>query len=466
MMRRHGRRQREQRSAGRRPRHGGYRPLRDRRTRGAVGGRVRGRLLGGAARRPGGDPAPPRGHPARDGRGHPCPRRGRGAAVVRDDHRGRARPRARRDRRRSRPGDRARDRGARHRRPGRRQRRDGGPQGVPARQRPEPHQPQRTLHRDHREHDARRRGHDGHAAVDDDPLERGRDPDRAAPDVARHEDRDGLRQARAEGAVRPAGRGRGRRPTPPGQATAELARGARADVRQDRPDPLDATGPDAARVHRGARDPPGQRASPDRGAGRPRDGAGARRAVGGRVRDDRPAAAGGRHDRAGAPRDPRRPHEGRRQGAAPRREGADRTGPRAARGVRREGVRASRSEAGRGHAGGVRAPVRVAAPRARLPARGREHRADGFGDRGLLAAAGAGGVRGLLDLAAPGDAGHRRRTRRVGARGARAQGGGPPAARVLLQADPRRRLLPRRPAPGEPDVAARRRRRSTSSTSG
>ena len=142
--------------------------------------------------------------------------------------RGRARPRARGDRRRSRPGDRARDRGARHRRPGRRQRRDGGPQGVPARQRPEPHQPQRTLHRDHREHDARRRGHDGDAAVDDDPLERGRDPDRAAPDVARHEDRDGLRQARAEGAVRPAGRGRGRRPTPPGQAAAELARGARA----------------------------------------------------------------------------------------------------------------------------------------------------------------------------------------------------------------------------------------------
>ena len=96
----------------------------------------------------------------------------------------------------SRPGDRARDRGARHRRPGRRQRRDGGPQGVPARQRPEPHQPQRAMHRDHREHDARRRGHDGHAAVDDDPLERGRDPDRAAPDIARHQDRDGLRQAR------------------------------------------------------------------------------------------------------------------------------------------------------------------------------------------------------------------------------------------------------------------------------
>src|SRR4029450_12833425 len=45
-----------------------------------------------------------------------------------------------------------------------------------------------------------------------------------------------------------------------------------------------------------------------------------------------------------------------------------------------------------------------------------------------------GGWSGLLDLAARGDAGHGRRTRRVGARGARAQRGGPPAARVLLQA--------------------------------
>ena len=227
MMRRHGGWQREQWSTGRRSRDGRHGPLRDRRARGAVGGRVRGRLLGGAPRRAGGDPAASRGYRARDGRGHAGPRRRRRAPDLRDHDRGRARLRSRGDRRRSGPGDRARDRGTRHRRPGRRQRRDGGPQGVPARQRPEPDQPQRALHGDHREHDARRRGRDGDAAVYDDPLERGRDPDRATPDVARDEDRHGLRQARAEGAVRPARSRRRRRSPPTGQAAAELARGAR-----------------------------------------------------------------------------------------------------------------------------------------------------------------------------------------------------------------------------------------------
>ena len=43
------------------------------------------------------------------------------------------------------------------RRARRRQRRHGGAQGVPARQRPQPHQPQRALHRDHREHGGARR---------------------------------------------------------------------------------------------------------------------------------------------------------------------------------------------------------------------------------------------------------------------------------------------------------------------
>ena len=94
-----------------------------------------------------------------------------------------------------------------------------------------------------------------------------------------------------------------------------------------------------------------------------------------------PHPARRRDDRPGAPSDARRPHEGRRQGPAPRREGADRTGPRAARGVRREGGGSPGSQAGGGHAGGVRAPVRVAAPRARLPPRGREHRTDGRRDR-------------------------------------------------------------------------------------
>jgi hypothetical protein len=156
MMRRHGRRQRQQRSTGRRSRDGRHGPIRDRRARGAVGGRVRGRLLGGAPRRPGRDPASPGRHRARDGRGHEGARcRGR-APDLRDHDRGRARLRPRGDRRRSGPRDRARDGGTRHRRPGRRQRRDGGPQGVPARQRPEPDQPQRAMHRDHREHDGRR----------------------------------------------------------------------------------------------------------------------------------------------------------------------------------------------------------------------------------------------------------------------------------------------------------------------
>ena len=95
------------------------------------------------------------------------------------------------------------------------------------------------------------------------------------------------------------------------------ARGARADLRQARPDPVDAARPAAARVRRGARDAAGQRAAADRGGGRRRDGAGARRSVGGRVRVDRPRAARGGHDRPGAPRHARRRRARRRQGAAP-----------------------------------------------------------------------------------------------------------------------------------------------------
>ena len=64
-------------------------------------------------------------------------------------------------------------------------------------------------------------------------------------------------------------------------------------------------------------------------------------------------------------------------------------------------------------------------------------------------------ARRLLDVAPAGDARRGRRSDRQRARGHRAQGGRAPAARVLLQADHGRRLLPRRPAPREPDVAAR-----------
>ena len=93
----------------------------------------------------------------------------------------------------------------------------GGPQGVPARQRPEPDQPQRPVHGDHREHG----GADGQAAVQPAPAARrhrrsaasadDRGRDRASPDGARHAHRGGLREARAEGTVRTARRGGRRR---------------------------------------------------------------------------------------------------------------------------------------------------------------------------------------------------------------------------------------------------------------
>ncbi len=161
--------------------------------------------------------------------------------------------------------------------------------------------------------------------------------DRAPPDRARHEDRDRLREARAEGAVRPAGRRGRRRARASGQTPARRVGGAGSDVREARTDPVDAPRPAAARIHQGARDAAGRRAGAQRGAGRRRDGAGAGRPVGGRVRSHRAAAARRRHDRRGASRDARERREGRREGAASRREGADRAGPGAPGGVRREG---------------------------------------------------------------------------------------------------------------------------------
>ena len=169
------------------------------------------------------------------------------------------------------------------------------------------------------------------------------------------QDRDRLREARAEGALRPAGRGGRGRPGAAGQAAARRARGAGADVREARTDPLDAARSAPARVHQGAGDAPGQRAAAHRGAGRRRDGGGTGRSVGGRVRSHRAAAARRRHDRRGAPRDARERREGRGQGAASRREGADRTGPGAARGLRREGESPPRAQAGDRHGGGVHA---------------------------------------------------------------------------------------------------------------
>ena len=243
------------------------------------------------------------------------------------------------------------------------------------------------VHGDHREHDERRGGRDRRAGAGLAPWKRDGDRDGAASDLARGQDRDGLRQARPEGAVRPARRRGSRRPPPPGEAPPIIARGPRAHVLEARSDPVDEAGPRPARVHRGARDPAGQRAPAHGGAGRARHGAGARGPVGGRVRDDRGATARRRNDRAGPSRHARRPHEDRDQGAAAGGARADRAGPGAARGLRREGGRSSRAPPGRRHAGGVRAPVRVPPPGARLPPGGGEHRADAGRDRRVLAPA-------------------------------------------------------------------------------
>src|SRR5204862_271860 len=72
-------------------------------------------------------------------------------------------------------------------------------------------------------------------------------------------------------------------------------------LRKARPDPLGAARPDPARGRRGARGPPGPRPAADRGGGRPGDGGGARRSLGGRLRAHRARAARGRDDRPGAP---------------------------------------------------------------------------------------------------------------------------------------------------------------------
>ena len=352
-------------------------------------------------------------------------------------------------------------RGAGDRRARRRQRRHGRPQGVPARQRAQPHQPQRAVHGDHREHGRRRPGgrrRPSHAVVAR-ACELGRTrgvpaaPDRAGADriaavFAKHGLKELFGRPDQEGAV-----GRHRQGKRLRAALEELGPtfAKLGQILSTRP------GPASPRVHRGARDPAGQRA-PAHGAGRRRGhGAGARRAVGGRVRPHRSGAARGRHDRRGAPGHARDRRSGGREGAAPRRAGADRAGPRPARGLRGEGRRPSRAAAGDRHAGGLRAPVELPASRARLPAGGREHGADARDRGAVLAAARAGRAWRPLDLAA---ARHDRRAgrpdlarpRRAGSHRGRA-----PAARELLQADHGRRLLPRRPAPGQPDVASGRR---------
>ena len=94
------------------------------------------------------------------------------------------------------------------------------------------------------------------------------------------------------------------------------------------------------------------------------------RAVGGRLRVDRPDAARRGDDRAGAPRDARERRARHRQGAAAERARGDHARPRAAGAVRREGARARGAARRRRHPGARAAPLRLAAPRARLPAGG------------------------------------------------------------------------------------------------
>ena len=199
---------------------------------------------------------------------------------------------------------------------------------------------------------------------------------------------------------------------------------------------------------------PGQRATAHRGAGRRRHGAGAGRPVGGRVRSRRTRAAGRRHDRAGAPGGARQRREGRDQGAAPRRARADRTRPRVARCVRGEGGRPPGAQGRDRPEGRVRAPLGVAAPRARLPQRSAQRPTDGRGDRLVRPVGRARALHRLLDRPSPRDGRRRRRpdrdrTGRTDPDRRRAA-----AARVLLQAGHGRRVLPRRPAPGQPHVAA------------
>ena len=180
--------------------------------------------------------------------------------------------------------------------------------------------------------------------------------------------RAGADGARTDRAARP--------PLPPG------ARGARADLREARADAVDAPGPGAAGVHQGARAlqdnvPPLTQEEVVDG-----DGAGARRAVGGRVRVDRARAARGRHHRAGPSGHARERRACGREGPAPHRARGHHAGPRAAGAVRRED----------GRPPGVPAVVDMPAVFEHLSSRcsasstsggGREHRADAGGARAL-----------------------------------------------------------------------------------
>ena len=362
------------------------RPVGDGRPSRSLGGQ-HGRPLRLGAARPAGHPRGAHaGEPSGTGGGHPRERRGRGAQPVRAATRRRPRPRARDRARRSRDGDPSGRGGVVGRRAGRRERGHVRPQGVPPGQRPEPHLSQRAMHGDHRQHGRSRYERQRAADVDRvdsrQPASRGAAAG-AAPHGPRARHRRGDDEVRDQGALRTLGCRRADGPPGVGPPAPRCARGARPDVRQARTDPLHPPGPSASRVHRGARDAPGQRSAPDRGAGRGRDGGGARRSVGGRLRIDRPPADGRGDDRRGPSCDPRRRLPRGCEGAAARRSRGHHEGSRPARAVRPEDAEPPGAPADDRHAGGLRAPVGVASARARFPRRVGEHRSHADDPRAL-----------------------------------------------------------------------------------
>ena len=196
--------------------------------------------------------------------------------------------------------------------------------------------------------------------------------------------------------------------------------------------------------------PPGPRAAAERGRGRAGDGGGARRPLGGRVREHRARAAGRGHDRPGAQGPPRGRRPGGGQGPATERRGRDRARSRPVRTLRREG-RGARGPLRTGrHPGRCRASLGIAPPRARLPRGGGEHRADARGAGSVPAAGRPLGAHPALEQAAPR---HGRGRRRPAARGAcrrRAPRGRTAAAGGVLPPGADGGLLPCRPASRQP----------------
>ena len=173
-----------------------------------------------------------------------------------------------------------------------------------------------------------------------------------------------------------------------------------------------------------------------------------------RSRRSSPPARSG-HDRAGSPRAAAGRLRGRRQGAAAGGGAPDPRRPRAARAVRGEGGQPPGLRARGRPARSVRVPLGVAAARARLLDRGREHRAHPSAARRVRPPQRAARPPRALDPPAARDAGGRRRQRARGRTRGGAPRGGAPAALVLLPAGPRRGVLPRRPAPGQPALGRR-----------